>query len=52
MKQISIALAKWHGVIASVERDEESGSDTDDTLSTGGVAKSGREKDGGDARHC
>lgn len=34
MKQISIALAKWHGVIASVERDEESGSDTDDTLST------------------
>ena len=34
MKQISIALAKWQGVIESGARDKESGSDTDDTLST------------------
>jgi hypothetical protein len=34
VKQISIALAKWQGVIESGARDKESGSDTDDTLST------------------
>ena len=28
------ALSKWHEVMESVERDRESGSDTDDTLST------------------